>query len=51
VSGPYVDYLVPGIILMTASSTAEATAVNICTDMAEGIIAASARWPSPARRC
>jgi hypothetical protein len=33
------DYLVPGIILMTASASAETTAVNVCTDMNEGIIA------------
>jgi ABC-2 type transport system permease protein len=38
-AGHYVDYLTPGVILMTASSSAEATAVNICTDMNEGIIA------------
>jgi ABC-2 type transport system permease protein len=38
-AGHYVDYLTPGVILMTASSAAEATAVNICTDMNEGIIA------------
>src|ERR1700738_2245015 len=37
--GGYVDYLAPGIILMTASGSAEATAVSICTDMNEGIIA------------
>src|SRR5438105_974542 len=29
----YVDYLTPGVILMTASSAVEATAVNICTDI------------------
>lgn len=37
--GGYVDYLVPGIILMTACSTAEITAINVSTDMTEGIIA------------
>ncbi len=37
--GHYVDYLAPAIIVMTAGSSAEATAVNICTDMSEGIIA------------
>jgi ABC-2 type transport system permease protein len=37
--GHYVDYLAPGVILLTASSSAETTAVNICTDMNEGIIA------------
>ncbi len=34
----YVDYLAPGIILMTVGSSAAATAINICTDMSEGII-------------
>ena len=37
--GRYIDYLVPGIILMTACSAAETTAVNVSTDMTEGIIA------------
>jgi ABC-2 type transport system permease protein len=37
--GHYIDYLTPGIILMTACASAEATAVNVCTDMSEGIIA------------
>jgi ABC-2 type transport system permease protein len=37
--GGYIDYLVPGIILMTACSTAETTAVNVSADMTEGIIA------------
>jgi ABC-2 type transport system permease protein len=37
--GSYIDYLVPGIILMTACSTAEMTALNVSTDMTEGIIA------------
>jgi ABC-2 type transport system permease protein len=37
--GHYVDYLTPGIILMTAGAAAAATAVNVCTDMNEGIIA------------
>jgi len=36
--GGYIDYLVPGIILMTACSTAETTAVNVSTDMTDGII-------------
>jgi ABC-2 type transport system permease protein len=37
--GHYVDFLAPGIILITAGASASATAVNICTDMREGIIA------------
>jgi ABC-2 type transport system permease protein len=35
----YIDYLAPGIILMTVGSSAQATAINVCTDMNEGIIA------------
>jgi ABC-2 type transport system permease protein len=35
----YVDYLAPGIILMTVGAAAAATAINVCTDMHEGIIA------------
>jgi ABC-2 type transport system permease protein len=39
-SGPsYIDYLAPGIILMTVGAAAAATAVNVCSDMNEGIIA------------
>jgi ABC-2 type transport system permease protein len=37
--GHYIDYLAPGIILMTACAGAEVTAVNVCGDMTEGIIA------------
>lgn len=36
--GHYIDYLAPGVILMTASAGAETTAVNVSTDMTEGII-------------
>jgi ABC-2 type transport system permease protein len=36
--GHYIDYLAPGILLMTACSTAETTAVNVSVDMTEGII-------------
>lgn len=38
-SGRYIDYLAPGIILMTAGACAAATAVSVCMDMNEGIIA------------
>lgn len=34
----YVDFLAPGILVMTAGFAAEATAVNVCTDFREGII-------------
>lgn len=37
--GRYVDYLAPGVILMTAGAAAAGTAVNVCMDMNEGIIA------------
>ena len=37
--GSYIDYLTPGILLMTACSSAEATAISVSTDMTEGIIA------------
>jgi ABC-2 type transport system permease protein len=37
-SGKYVDYLLPGILVMTAGFAAEATAINVCNDMNEGII-------------
>ncbi|HEU5002626.1 MAG TPA: ABC transporter permease [Actinomycetota bacterium] len=36
--GHYIDYLVPGILLMTACSAAETTAVGVSTDMTEGIV-------------
>jgi ABC-2 type transport system permease protein len=36
--GHYIDYLAPAMILMTACSTAQATALNVSTDMTEGII-------------
>ncbi len=35
----YIDYLAPGIIAMTASASAESTALSVCSDMKEGIIA------------
>jgi len=35
----YVGYLAPGIIVMTAGAAAAATAINVCLDMNEGIIA------------
>jgi len=37
--GRYVDYLVPGILLMTVGSAAESTALTVNTDMTAGIIA------------
>ncbi len=35
----YIDYLTPGIIVMTACSAAEATAVSVASDQSQGIIA------------
>ncbi|MFE5907545.1 ABC transporter permease [Streptomyces wedmorensis] len=35
----YIAYIVPGILMMTIGSTAVGTAVSVCTDMTEGIIA------------
>jgi ABC-2 type transport system permease protein len=37
--GRYIDYVAPGIFLMTAASALVATSVSICTDMTEGIVA------------
>jgi len=37
--GGYVDYVVPGVLVMAAGGVAEATAIGINTDMSEGIIA------------
>jgi ABC-2 type transport system permease protein len=37
--GRYVDYLVPGIVIMGAAYSASATAVAVATDSSEGIIA------------
>ncbi|HEY3904732.1 MAG TPA: ABC transporter permease [Streptosporangiaceae bacterium] len=38
-SASYIDFLTPGILVMTAGFAAETTAVSVCNDMAEGIIA------------
>lgn len=35
----YIDYLAPGILVMTAGAAAAATAINVTLDMNEGIIA------------
>lgn len=35
----YVAYVVPGILLMTVGGTALGTAVSVCNDMTEGIVA------------
>ncbi|GAB3693450.1 ABC transporter permease [Actinocorallia lasiicapitis] len=38
-AGDYIDYLTPGIIMMTVASAAPTTAVAVCSDMTEGIVA------------
>jgi ABC-2 type transport system permease protein len=35
---PYVDFLVPGILMMTVAAGTAATAINVCTDMTGGIV-------------
>ncbi len=37
--GSYIDYIAPGIIIMTVVSGGATTAINLCMDMSEGIIA------------
>jgi ABC-2 type transport system permease protein len=37
-AGRYVDYLTPGILVMTVAAGTAAVAINVCTDMTEGII-------------
>ena len=39
VSGGYINYVLPGILVMTAASVAEATGLGVNADMGEGIIA------------
>src|SRR5215471_3288633 len=35
---PYVDFLVPGILMMTVAAGTSTTAINVCNDMTGGII-------------
>src|ERR1035437_7605433 len=37
--GRYIDYVVPGIIVLTAATGSMSTAVSVCVDMTEGIVA------------
>jgi len=37
--GAYINYLTPGILIMTVGSGCSATALNLCMEMSEGIIA------------
>jgi ABC-2 type transport system permease protein len=34
----YIDFLVPGILMMTVAAGSAATAINVCTDMTGGIV-------------
>src|SRR5260370_30900312 len=36
--GAYIDYIAPGIIILTVGSGGATTALNLCADMSEGII-------------
>jgi ABC-2 type transport system permease protein len=36
--GSYVNFLLPGILIMTVGSGCETTALNLCMDMSEGVI-------------
>ena len=37
--GRYIDYVVPGIVVLTAATASMSTAVSVCVDMTEGIVA------------
>ncbi|MFE3191533.1 ABC transporter permease [Nocardia sp. NPDC059240] len=37
--GDYVNYVTPGVLLLAVTSAATATAVAVCTDMTQGIVA------------
>lgn len=37
--GRYIDYVAPGIVVMTAAAGSIATSVSVCMDMTEGIVA------------
>ena len=45
----YVDYVVPGVLLVCISFGAGTTAVSVAHDLASGSSTASARWTSAAR--
>jgi ABC-2 type transport system permease protein len=38
IGGNYIDYLTPGMLIMTGTSSMVGTAVAVCTDMTEGIV-------------
>jgi ABC-2 type transport system permease protein len=39
IGSSYVDYVVPGVLLMTVASAAQGTAITVAMDMTEGIVA------------
>jgi ABC-2 type transport system permease protein len=38
IGGSYINYLTPGMLIMTGTSSMVSTAVSVCTDMTEGIV-------------
>jgi ABC-2 type transport system permease protein len=38
IGGSYIDYLTPGMLIMTGTSSMVGTSVAICTDMTEGLV-------------
>jgi ABC-2 type transport system permease protein len=38
IGGSYIDYLTPGMLIMTGTSSMVGTAVSVCTDMTGGIV-------------
>jgi ABC-2 type transport system permease protein len=38
IGGGYINYLAPGMLIMTATSSMVSTAVSVCTDMTSGIV-------------
>jgi ABC-2 type transport system permease protein len=38
IGGSYIDYLTPGMLIMTSTSSMVSTAVSVCTDMTGGIV-------------
>jgi ABC-2 type transport system permease protein len=38
IGGSYINYLTPGLLIMTGTSSMVGTSVSVCTDMTEGIV-------------
>src|SRR5580704_17924416 len=38
IGGSYIDYLTPGLLVMTGTASMVGTAVAVCTDMTEGLV-------------